>query len=206
MQLAPEVPEGSFTGELRVVGSGQDFAFVLLEDGEETMAFEVHSSSGFDLSTLSGSDRTLALLGGGVPEHQSLVVLDGAEPLWMADLGDRAAAVSLFTGGPGVTAGETLYTDQDPTWIWQYTSILVATDEGVLELWPGEVQDAVIASRVWRFAAVAAYRRELRDGVEAPACTLKDMLAYELYRVPVGQGLVKRERPAGLPPAELTCD
>lgn len=201
------VSAGRREGELLVVGGPEDYAFVLTEEDGTELAFEVHSSGGFDLAHLSGPGRTLDLLGGAVPGHQSMVVSDESGPLWAADLGDRAAAVALLLDGVPVLPGETVYTDQDETWIWSYTTQRLSTDDGEIELLPGELETVVVAGRLWRFAPVAAYERRLRSGAELPDCShLRDMLAYEMFRVEVALEPALRERAEGEPPAELGCE
>ncbi len=206
-QLSPDVQPAAREGELLVVGGPQDFAFVLTEDDGKELAFEVHSPGSFDLLHLDGPERTLHLLGGSVSGHQSLVVEEETGPIWAADLGDRAAAVALLLGGDAVRHGDTIFVDQDDTWKWTYTTLIVPTDDGDVELLPGDVETVTIGGVYWRVVAVAAYTRRLRSGAEVSDCErMQDMLAYEMFRVAVPERSSARTRPAGLASATLGCE
>lgn len=204
--LSVDVEAGRYEGDLDVVGGPVDYAFVHTDEDGQERAFEVHSPGEFDLAHIAGPDRVLHLLDGPVSGHQSVVVADGAGPTWVADLGDRAAAVSLLLGGQAVRNGETIYSDLDGVWQWTYTTLVVPTDEGDVELLPGEIQTVTIGGVYWRFAAVAAYKREPRAGAELSDCErMEDMLAYEMFRVGGLELPEVRERPVGEDPASLGC-
>lgn len=202
-----EPEQGLYKGTLAVEGQDADYTLSLTDaTGATTLSFEAHSPGAFDLSALAGEGREVNLLGGEVFHHQSVVVEDESGPLWVADLGDRAGAVSVLIGGSPVRAGEVLASAEDDTWTWSYTSLIVPTDEGDVELLPGDVETVSINGVLWRFVAVAAYTREPQEGASLPGCPVMfDMLAYEMVRVEAREVSGLLERPAGLREAALGC-
>lgn len=203
----PDEPDaGLYEGALAVEGGAQDFALTLSEPGGEALSFQVHSPGAFDLAQLAGEGRAVHLLGGGLFDRHSVVVADEAGPLWVADLGDRADAVSVVIGGRPVRAGAEVASERDQTWDWSYTTLVVQTDEGEIELLPGEVETVTIGGVVWRFVAVAAYQRTPLPDAELTDCpVMEDMVAYEMLRVATVEAPTFVERPEGLGPAELGC-
>jgi len=197
----------SLSGQLTVTGSEQDYAFSLLEDGgiDPSLAFDLHSPGSFDLTRLSG-EATVEVLSMAVFESRSIVVSDSSGPRYVADIGANAAEVGEIVGMEPAERGEELGTGSDSTWGTSFTTAVFHTDDGDVELQPGDVDVLKFDGALWRVVVVAAYDREARPDAALPGCPLlEDVLSYEMLRVSEVSDPEVLSRPPGMDMAEVGC-
>lgn len=127
-------------------------------------------------------------------------------PLYVLDMGLHAAQTNDLFGAGFVAHGQTYGVDEDQTWSTSYTSLVFQTDEGAVEVLPGEVQELWVGGLRYRAAAIAAWTREAQPDAALPGCPVaEELLAYELIRVEQEVLTDAIVRAPGLEPATAGC-
>lgn len=198
--------QDSYQGDLSVTGADQDWSLTITPAEGEPFSWTVHSPGAVDLSALSGEGRTLDLLSEEVFEERSFVISDEHGPAYVADIGANADDVAEVLGITAPTYGGAMGTEEDDNFVTTYTSLVFATDDGEVELLPGDVTTVTLGGISWRITAIAAYTREIKEGAILPGCGfLVDMLSYEMLRVETVEADESRVRPDGLSAAKVGC-
>ncbi|MCB9745437.1 MAG: hypothetical protein H6740_22860 [Alphaproteobacteria bacterium] len=206
LELEEEYEDVAFSGALSVQGEGSDFTATLTTGDGDTFAFDVHSPTEAPLGQLDGAEVSVSMPIFGFEETRSLILLEGADPVYVLDAGYSADDVNALFGAEVVSFGAEQATDRDSTWDWSYTTLRLSTDDGDVELLPGEVVEVTIDGARWRAAAIAAYDREVRPNGALPGCpVLHDVLSYELLRVEEAVTEDFLTRPLDQDPAALGC-
>ena len=198
--------EDSYAGTLAVSGADQDWSLSITPAVGEAFSWTVHSPAEVDLSTLAGEDRTLTLLSEVVFEERSFVLSDASGPAYIADIGENASDVASLLDTDPARFGEVLASDEDENFTSDYTTLIFPSDDGEVELMPGDVTTLSINGVSWRVTAIAAYDREMKEGGSFPGCPfIVDMLSYEMIRVETVEADEARVRPEGMSGAKVGC-
>lgn len=202
------VPEQETTveGTLRVNGSDRDWALVLEHPGGSSVAVDLHTPGGSDLSGFADAALRLGVASMRFQEARSILLSDEAGLAFVADIGVDGAFVESAFGHPVAKLGTTLSTSTDDTYTTTWGVVEVQGDDGPVSLAPGEVDDVVIDGATWRVAAVAAWSREALPDAELPGCDAADeLVSYEMLRVAEAGEREFRTRPDGLSSGKLGC-
>lgn len=174
----------SAAGLLTVAGEDRQFQ-IAVDDPAVGMAIELHTPGATPLGSLDGVDATVELSEMGMG-GRSIVISDADGPLYVGALGDTPgqAQVREIFGEGFVTWGEAVGSQTDGYFVWTYAPAVFATDDGPVELLPGEVDNILVDGAKWRVVVSASY--EVSDNPSAdemPACSPESMLGFELLRV-----------------------
>ncbi|MCK6506931.1 hypothetical protein L6R53_26765 [Myxococcota bacterium] len=197
----------SLAGALSVSGGDGDWTLQIADPSLDPVpTLTVHSPGRADLSTLSGAQVQALLPGDWFAEHYSLLLTDAQGPLYVLDMGLHAEQANAAFGEGFVSHGEVVGAEEDETWSTWYTRVVFQTDDGAVQLLPGEVQEIRVGGLRYRAVAIAAWTREPRADAALPGCPVaEELLAYELIRVEQEVEADLVERPQGLAPATAGC-
>jgi hypothetical protein len=196
----------SSSGTLAITGSEREFQIVL-DDPAVGMALEIHTPGATPLTQLDGIDATVELSEMGMG-GRSIVISDDDGPLYVGALGDSPGLnrVRELFGEGFVKWGAEVGTQTDGTFVWTYKPAVFATDDGDVELQPGEVDSIVVAGVEWRVVVSASYEVGTNPDADAlPACSPESMLGFELLRVPEPAEITTIARLAEAPVAYVGC-
>ncbi len=190
-------------GVATVGGSDQDWQVdIQTDDGIASVG--IHSSTHMDLSELDG--RTLGVDHDEDDDWDGRFVLSDTEgAVYVSVRAWSGSALDEVLGEGTVGRGADLgaFTN-DIGDLYTYYSISIATDEGTVELEPGEVADVVVNGVHWLAGAVAAYDLE-REVPEA--CGATGVFSMELFRISTTTVIPSERliRPAGRSAAAQGC-
>ncbi len=184
--VEPEEPlEGSRRDSAGTLGGDPEGADMEVTVGTSTVF--VHAPGFPDLSPWLGASARMSVVEVAAAGDASMLVrdendavvylLETVEPDVLTAEAFSAAFVSLGTD-TGVTPahrGE-----------MRIYSVFVATDNGQVEVFPGEPQEIVVDGASWRFVLTAAWHRELDPGADLDCTIRSDVVAYEVLRVEPG--------------------
>ncbi len=174
----------SLSGVLQVTGADKEFT-LQIGAGTEQVAIEVLSPGATPLGSLEGVEASVELTEMGMG-GRSLIVSDDTGPLYVGVLGDGMAlsAVESHFGADFVRWGDEVGSQTDGTFVWSYAPAVFATDDGDVELSPGEVASIKIDGLEYRVVVSASYEVGTNpDADELPGCSPESMLGFELLRV-----------------------
>lgn len=183
-----------FSGTLSVAGPPGDPRLRLARaDGDLDIALHLPGAS--DLAWLDGAAVTVALPPDVEYERWTadpLVISDDAGPAFVAQLVGHApdAADPLFGAGFIRYGAEHGYDEQGTRGFYTRSAVL-ATDDGPLEVLPGEVHGVRIDGIDWRFVLIAAYEVDGSSGewdAAAKCIGPPDAMSFEMVRVAPPQG------------------
>ncbi len=199
--------EATYSGTATVTGSGRDFEVALDNDGAENphTVLTLHTPGLSDLSTLSGRAFTALLHPQGLHEERSILLSDESGPVYLADDGDDAWRFSEFLGADFVTWGDVVGTSRDSQYTWEYTSARFQTDEGAIDVFPGETTNITLGGARYRAAVLGAYQVTPLPNASLPCGGISDFLSYELLRVETDTAAEVLERPADMEIGHLGC-
>jgi len=196
--------EITLNGMLQVSGSERDFT-LSLNDGETDHSIEIHTPGELDLSVLSGIEASATLSYMGLHGERSMAIQDESGPAFLSVVDHTDAVATHAMGANFATWGDTVATDSDSEYNWTYTTALFETDEGAVELLPGESDTITVDGASYQVAVVAAYKVEARPRAALPCGGIGDMLSYELIRVDAPSEAMQVERATGLEMAHSGC-
>jgi len=198
-----EYEEVQIEGALSVTGTERDFT-LSLETSAGSRELSIHSPGMSDLSLLNGRSVTAKLANKGLHEERSVVISDDKGTAYVADVGHGVDADALFGEG-FVRWGETVGTSSDDLYDWEYTPAVFKTDEGEIEVLPGDTANLKIKGATWRVAVIAAYKVTPHPDAPLPCGGISDLLSYEMIRVETAKEPVKLTRMANAKLAHLGC-
>jgi hypothetical protein len=169
--------------------------------------FDLHTPGATPLDSLDGVEATIELSDMGMG-GRSIVISDDDGPLYVGSLGDGPGldAVREIFGEGFVTWGDEVGTQTDGTFVWTYAPAVFATDNGEVELQPGEVDSIVVDGVEWRVVVSASYEVSANpDADEMPGCSPESMLGFELLRVAEPIEVATIARLAEAPVAYVGC-
>ncbi|GEM_PF-4575103 len=196
----------TWSGTAAVTGSERDWS-IDLETDEQAHAFSVHSPSAMQLSALDGEELTVRVTTTWSGNPDGLAVYDAVD-LAYASVGsvENADVLERF-GADFASWGDELGRSRGEQATYTYKAIAFATDEGTVELAPGEVAEIVVHGVTWLAAPVASYDHEYHKWAAVPACGGGGpMLSYELFRMDEATGESRFvERAEGSAMAKRSC-
>ncbi|MCB9743206.1 MAG: hypothetical protein H6741_14290 [Alphaproteobacteria bacterium] len=194
------------SGTLSLSGEDGSYPATITDSEGVSLGFTLATPTQADLSDLDGAEVDAQLLIFGFEENRSLLLSDAEGPLYVLDAGFSAEEVNALFGAEVVSFGAEAAKDRDSTWTWSYTSLRLSTDDGEVELLPGEVTEVLIQGATYRATAIAAYDREARPNAALPGCpVLEDVLSYELQRVEAAGEEDFLSRPEGKEALSVGC-
>lgn len=196
----------SGSGALTVTGSERDFTLSIADEAGP-LDVEVHSPGLSDLGALDGATVTVDLSTADFSTGtRTIVISDESGPLYAADHGTGSAELAEAFGAGFVGYGETLGTESREGYDWVYYTARFETDDGAVELEPGEVDTLSFDGVLWRVAVIAAYESSPQPDTAVPACGgSDDLLSYEMLRVEEPAEPAVLVRPEGAKVAALSC-
>lgn len=193
-------------GALAVDGSGENLT-VQIDTQNGRTEVEVKAPGMPDLSVLDGLEGQLSIAEDALTDRLSLLVTDDQGPVYLLEP-VNATVLTTETFGPGfVQVGADLGTVPVGLDHVRLYSALFETDDGAVEVFPGEPVEATIDGQTYRIVLVANWVRELSgDRSSECASQLDEALAYELTRVEPGAAdLTPLTRPETVPIDGSTC-
>lgn len=200
-QIDQEVDEGTtatFSGTLAVSGEDSDYTLQVEADGAPVLAADVHTPGGLNLSTLAGREVSIDVVHNWDANPHFLAVSDASGLAYVLNPGAQETEIAARFGEGFADWGSELgrMKEGDTTWIWRAARF--ETDDGAVELEPGQVEPIVVGGVRWQVAVVAAYQREYDADALLPGCgPPSDLLSYELLRVNVDVEPALRSRAPG---------
>jgi hypothetical protein len=214
--IASVAPDGAsevlepvtLTGVAAATGAGRNRSLVVSTDAGE-WALDLHLPGGSDLSVVDGQSVEIDLppseqydLWGRAP----FAIHDAAGPVLVVQmLGNAPDAADALLGDGFARYGETVGYDERGSHEFHTKYAVIATDDGPLEVAPGEVHAIQVAGATWRFVLLAAYEVDEESGTFDAASKCigpPDTLSFEMLRISepdAGDELVARAD--GLSPA-----
>jgi hypothetical protein len=176
-------------GTLGVTGTAADPLLHLSRD-EGDLEVALHLPGGSELAWLDGATVTLSL----PPDEawdrwtaRPLIIADADGPALVAQLvGHAPDASDEVFGSAFVRYGAEQGYDERGTREFHTRSVVVQTDEGPLEVLPGEVHGIRVGGADWRFVLIAAYEVDEPSGswdAAAKCIGPPDALSFEMVRV-----------------------
>ena len=193
------------SGSLAISGEGRDLELRLEGDGG---SFEIglHSPALSDLSAFAGLELSaIAPESWSGDERSGLVLEDADGPVYIADGGQLGRLLTDRFGEGFATYGEVLGEETEGDWILSYTTGVFQTDDGLVELLPGEPVTIRVDGDSWRLVLIAAYETDLRPGAEEMDCGGRPpVLSFEMVLLDTAEPKLEAiSRPAELDVARL---
>lgn len=192
-------------GRLSVTGAEQDWALSLAGE-TESWSFGVHSPATTVLSRFADTEVTLSLTTSWSGRPTGIAIADEADLAWAVWGADGNDALTARFGDDLVRYGEELEAGRADGMKYSWRAVSFQTDEGRVELAPGEVDDLRIDGALWRVTVIAAYQEEPLPGTAVPDCGGGgDLISFEIERVAEAAGSDSRSRPKGAEMAARSC-
>lgn len=174
----------SASGKWSVEPSG-DRSFKIASSGT-TLSLDVHSPGQAPLVGLDGAE--LDVHGRGSGDGEGFLVMSDDDGLaYAACEGGGASRKDLedVVGKDFVSFGTEVGAEGDDAgaYRWSYTSGVFATDDGQVELMPGEPKILHVHGASFRVVLTVAYQVDAVPGGPEYDCIIDDMLGYEMIRV-----------------------
>lgn len=190
-------------GTLEVAGEGRSVALELQAEAV-TLDIDLHTPGSVDLQAFSGSVVTLEASESGLHGERNLAIQDEQGVVYLAQAGYRQDLTESLFGAGFASYGAEVGTDRDRQYDWTYTTARFETDDGPVELLPGEKDVIRVGGNAYEVTVVSAYQVEARPRALLPCGGIGDMLSFELVRVEAGEPDFV-ERPEGAAMAHLGC-
>jgi hypothetical protein len=196
------------TGTLAVSGTADDPS-LRIATAEGEIGVDLHLPGSSELAWLDGADVTLSLPS---PEaydrwtQAPLVLSDDDGPAFVAQLiGHSPDAADATFGVDFVRYGATHGYDEKGSTAFHTRSAVVQTDDGPIDVLPGEVHAISLDGVAWRFVLIAAYEVDEPSGTFEAASKCMgppDALSFEMVRVDLDDAAESMlVRPDALEPA-----
>lgn len=177
--------QSSVAGALTVSGSAREFTITVAGEDAAAVELELHSPGASPLASLDGIDAAVRLTDEGMG-GRSVIISDEAGIVYFGGVGDFGSteAANEHFGSGFVTYGEKTGSQTDGMFVWTYAPAVFATDDGPVELLPGEVETIVVEGVKYRAVVSSSYEVGTNpDAEELPGCSPESMLGFELLRV-----------------------
>lgn len=200
--------EGPVDGVLAVQGSGRDYTLTLTLEDSSQVELEVHTPGETDFTAYEGMDLTITPVISWTDAITGLSIHEGEQLRYALYGTDGNPALDDQFGNGFGTWGETISGSTIDGFHYTWHPIRFATDEGYVDLLPGEVAEVRVQDKLWRLTAIAAYTEVAGNGTDVSDCGEGgDLLSYEIELIEEASaeepGFL--ERPAGEPMARRTC-
>lgn len=173
-----------WTGVASIDGADKDWSIELDDE-----LITTHSPTAMDLAAWDGEELTVAVTTTWTGSPDGLSLFDGSD-LAYASVGstENPDVIERF-GADFASYGEQLGRSRADSATYTYRAIAFQTDDGTVELAPGEVAEIVVDGVTWQVAPVASYDHEYHRWAAVPACGGGGpMLSYEIMRLDAPSG------------------
>jgi len=194
----------SASGDLAVTAEGRDFTLTITPAAGPAVEISVHSPT-TNLAKLDGLTVDADVSQSGLHEERSLVISDDGGVVYAADVGQFNDTIVAAFGADFATWGATVATDSDELYDWTYTSAKFQTDDGPVEILPGNAKTVVIAGDTYRIGVIAAYEVEAHPDAALPCGGISDLLSFEMLRIAEAEEPATVTRAAGADLAHNGC-
>jgi len=218
-----EIPSVTLENGVELAAARQDLGGVITVSGTApNLTVNINTDNGGtevtvkapglpDLSAIEGIEGMLSLAEDPLTDKLSVMISDAEGPLYLLETVD-AGPLTTSAFGPGFAGGGGSLGDVgvglDTLTLY---GIDISTDDGVVELFPGEPQEILVDGVSYRAVVVASFSRFFNA---QPTCNflIEDIRSFELTRVEAGTAdLTPLTRPEGAriegpfcPPAAAT--
>lgn len=194
----------TFTGDLSASGADRDYSLAVSDATGVLMSAELHTPGGLDLSVLDGKAGSVSVYPDWTGATAELVAISDESGLaYVANRGRSGGDLDTWFGADFASYGEELGTDRDQNFNWTFHTVRFQTDDGAVELAPGEIDTITVGGAMWQVVVIAAYDRELRPNGEQSDCgPPDDLISYEMIRVAAKVSPTSQARLAGRSAAE----
>lgn len=206
---AIEVSGDAVSGSARpsVTGADRDWTFAD-EDGDGVVT--VHTPSGADLGTLDGRALVFAYEGAEEIPDGATVTLTDPDPVWLAYRNGSTTVVDAWFGAGFADLGAEVAHERLPEQNVRrrtYRTAVFRTDDGPVELLPGDVDTLVLDGVSWRVGVVAAWDDQAQPTNAKCGGGDARMLSYELLRIdaPIAPVTVDRALDREIPQLPESC-
>ena len=175
-----EPAEDGYRGLATVDGDAKDWTLSLADTELGSQELTMHVPGQSDLSTLDGRELSIELEWSLTP---TAVVSDAEGLVFASVAGDNHPDVVAALGSDFISFGEEAGSVQEGTDRWSLRYAVVSTDEGTLELLPGEAEEITVDGTSWRVVVHAAYQVEPGPLSYHPCGFAPDMLTFEVLRL-----------------------
>lgn len=189
--------EATAQGQATVSGSGRDQTLTV-QGADESLEVAVHTPGSSDLRIFDGGEVQVDVSG------SSLVVSDDDGVVYVGDDGNRRWDLEDEFGVGFVDFGSTIRAVADGAQVTTYKNVRFQTDEGEVELAPGEIDTVTLGGVDYRVTVIAAYEVEELLPFVAMCGGTPDTLSYEMLRVEQRAEPTIVRRPEGLPMAQTS--
>ncbi len=173
------------SGDLSVSGEGERLT-VRVDTSFGRTEVELKAPSRPDLSGIDGLTGQLSLAKDALTDEISLLVTGDDGPRYLLETVDSTVLTDSAFGPTFVQVGNDL--GRVPVGLdhVRLYSALFQTDDGELEVFPGEPVEATIDGLSYRIVLIASWVRERSEDQVSNCYQLDDVLAYEVLRVEPG--------------------
>ena len=152
-----------------------------------TSTADVHAPAFPDLSAFAGTSAFMSIVEVSAAGDNSVLLRDAYdEVIYLLETIEPDVLTAEAFGGTFVSRGEDLGVTPAYQGEMRIYSAFFATDNGQVELFPGEPQEIVVGGASYRVVVNASWHRDL-DPNASFNCTIRaDVLSYEVQRVEPG--------------------
>ncbi|MEZ4234902.1 MAG: hypothetical protein R3F59_01800 [Myxococcota bacterium] len=177
-----------FVGDLTVEDDGGGDWHLTLRGSGGTHELDVHSPARSDLSGLDGlTDARLSVQRDPASREVSLAVVDADDVVrYLVEPAEPGVLTNDLFGAGLVARGEELGPAQDAAWDLTLSAGVLRTDDGDVELLPGEPQQVALDGLPYRAVLLASFEADLRVESDVSCTGARERLACELLQADGG--------------------
>jgi hypothetical protein len=208
--VTPEEPlEGSRrdgSGQLTGSLDGPDME-VRVGTSAGLQVVDVHAPGRPDLTAFTGTQVLMSVLEVATPEEHALLIKDeDGEVIYLLETIEPSALTTEAFGGAFVDLGNDLGHTGAFRSDMQLFSVMVSTDAGTVEAFPGAPVEILVGGISYRFILTAAWERTLEPDAVLNCSIRTPVIAYDVSRVEPGTAnLTVLDRDESLPIEQGTC-
>ena len=190
------LPPGSVDSEVEFDGFRRDWQGSVMVEGDigdyrvsastnsGRVEFDVSTDTDTDMTNLNGLvDGRISVYRDGVTNELSLGIADAGGPAYLFEAVAPTALSQELFGGNFIRKGNDIGQAQgSQTTTLDLFSVLVGTDDGQVEAFPGTPIEIEVNRVHYRFTLLGAWDRTVPDNIVAD-CTYDSLMSFEVVRV-----------------------